>query len=42
MKRKIAFILMASLLSANAVFAESNEQVNINLTFDGDMFLKTS
>ena len=42
MKRKIAFILMMSLLSANTVLAEDNEQVNISLTFDSDMFLKTT
>lgn len=42
MKRKIAFILMASLLSSNVAFADGNEQANINLTFDGDMFIKTS
>lgn len=39
MKRKIAFILMTSLLSANCVFAESDNTENISLTFNADMFL---
>lgn len=43
-RRGIAFILMMSLLPANFVLADDNEQVNIDLTsyIDSDLFIKTS